>query len=115
MNKRKKPTFPRQNAHRKKRVDSKWRRPKGMDSKQAKGKKSRGKTPNIGYRQPKAIRGRHPTGLIEILITNIKDIQKIANPKQQAARISAKIGKRKKQEILKIAKEKGIKVLNNGA
>jgi len=114
MQKRKKPKFKRQKQHSKKRVSrTGWKKPRGTDSKQRKGKKSRGKHPKIGYRQAKTIRGKHPSGFEEIMITNLKNLQEI-NPKTQAIRLSSSLGYKKKQQIIKKAEEQKIKILNKG-
>ncbi len=111
IKKLKKPKFHRQNSQVKKRQGTRWRKPKGIDSKQREGHKSRGAKPTTGYRQPKKIRGLHPSGYEEILITNLKQIEQI-NPEKQAIRISSSIGAKKKQEIVKKVQEKKIKILN---
>ncbi len=111
IKKTKKPKFHRQNSQVKKRQGTRWRKPRGIDSKQRKGDKSRGAKPTIGYRQPKKIRGKHPSGYEEILIKNINQLNKV-NKETQAVRISATVGAKKKQEIIKKANELKIKVLN---
>ncbi|MBL7169830.1 MAG: hypothetical protein ISS48_02330 [Candidatus Aenigmarchaeota archaeon] len=67
--------------------------------------------PNVGYCAPRKLRGLHPSGFKEVLIQNIKDLEKI-DPKEQAGRISGTMGKRKKKIMLEKAKEKGVKILN---
>ncbi|MHC1580690.1 MAG: 50S ribosomal protein L32e [Methanopyraceae archaeon] len=109
--KRKKPKFRRQEWHRYKRLGEKWRRPKGRHSKMRRKFKSKPKMPNPGYRSPTKVRGLHPSGYEEVLVYNPKDLEKI-DPERQAARIASRVGKRKRREILKRAKELGIVVLN---
>ena len=109
--KRKKPKFRRQEWHRYKRLGEKWRRPRGRHSKMRRKLKSKPKMPNPGYGSPKKVRGLHPSGYEEVLVYNPKDLEKI-DPKRQAARIASRVGKRKRQEILKKAEELGIVVLN---
>ena len=65
----------------------------------------------MGYRTPKKVRGYHPSGYIEKLIHNPKELDNI-NPKTDAIRIAHTVGKRKRMEIIRKAKEKGIKILN---
>ena len=110
VNPRKKPKFKRQGTYLK-RVSVKWRKPRGYDTKLRAGEKNKGKMPNVGYGAPKNLRGLHPCGLKEVYIQNIKDIEKI-DPKVNVGRISATIGTRKKQEIVKKAEEMKIKLLN---
>ncbi len=113
LKKRKKPKFHRQNSHRKKRVSDSWRKPRGRYSHQREKEKSYGKRPTVGFRQPKEVRGKHPSGYYEVLVSNVNDLEKI-NPKTHAARIRATVGKKKRIEIIKKAEELGIKILNKG-
>ncbi|MEM2597607.1 MAG: eL32 family ribosomal protein, partial [Thermofilum sp.] len=55
--------------------------------------------------------GLHPSGFEEVLVHNVKDLERI-DPKRQAVRIAATVGRRKRAEILKRAEELGITVLN---
>lgn len=105
MTKRK---FKRQDSQEKKLKDS-WRRPKGHQSSMRKGKKGRGKMPSPGYGSKN--RGMHPSGYYEVIIRNMKDLEKI-DKEEEAGRISSKIGEKKETEIREAAEEKDIKILN---
>ncbi len=109
--KRRKPKFLREGATHTKRLGTKWRYPHGRQSKLRQHHESRGFMPQVGYRTPKEIRGLHPSGFEEFLVYNAKDLEKI-NPESQAARIASAVGRKKKQEIMKVAEERKIKVLN---
>jgi len=111
VNPRKKPKFKKQGSGYLKKVKDRWRKPRGIHSKLRRKEKSKGKLPNVGYRSPKELRGLHPSGMEEVYIQNINDLEKI-DPKKQAARLSGKLGKRKKVKIVEKAKEMKIKVLN---
>ncbi|MEM5853284.1 MAG: 50S ribosomal protein L32e [Candidatus Aenigmatarchaeota archaeon] len=111
VNPRKKPEFKRWLSQFYKRLNESWRRPRGMHSKIRKRKKSKIKMPNIGYGAPKNLRYLHPSGLMEVLVYNVKDLEKI-DPSKQAIKIAHTVGKKKRQEILKKAEEMKIKVLN---
>lgn len=114
VQKRTKPRFHRQYSQTRiaiKRNKNKWRRPDGMYSGQAMGFKFKGAVPQAGYGQPKAIRFKHPCGLYETLITHASQLDAI-NPKTHAVRLSATMGARKRIEVIKLANEKKIKVLN---
>jgi len=111
MNPRKKPKFLRHGAKAKKKVGKKWRRPSGRHSKMKLKKKGKGFMPKVGYGAPRNLRGLHPSGLKEVLVQNLNDLDKIDN-KKEAGRISHKIGKKKRQKILEKAKELNIKILN---
>ena len=67
--------------------------------------------PSIGYRTPKENRGLHPSGFKDVLVHNMKEIEDM-DPSTEAGRISASIGKRKKELMLKKALNLGIKILN---
>ena len=105
------PRFIRQESWRYKRLETGWRRPKGLDSKMRLKKKGYNPLPNVGYRTPKAFRGIHPSGYIEVLVHNLKELENL-NPKTHAIRVAHTVGKRKRIEIEKVAKEKGITILN---
>ena len=107
----KKPDFKRQESWRYKRVKENWRRARGKDSKMRKSVKGWPKSPNVGYRGPKAVRGFHPSGYIDILVRNLDDVSKIDH-ETQAIRISHTVGAKKRGEIFTMATEKGIHVLN---
>ena len=53
----------------------------------------------------------HPSGYNDVLVHNMMELEDL-NPATDAARISASIGKRKKDLMLEKASELGIKVLN---
>lgn len=76
-------------------------------------KKKKGwpKSVEIGYRGPKAARGLHPSGYIEVLIHTVDDVEKV-NPKTQAIRIAHTVGARKRIEITARSGEMDIHVLN---
>jgi len=110
MNPRKKPKFNRHAAYAK-RVSKSWRRPRGRDNKMRIKEKAKGKRPSVGFGAPKALRGLHPSGFKEVLVSSMKELDKLDKSKE-AVRISAKVGKKKKIEIVNKAKELGLKVLN---
>ena len=69
------------------------------------------KQPSSGYRSPLKVRGLHPSGFEDILISNINDLSKI-DASKQAARISRTVSVRKRLVIVEKAKQLGIKILN---
>ena len=107
----KKPKFRRQESWRYKRVTDRWRRPHGVDSKMRKKVKGWPASPTTGYRSPKNTRGLHPSGFVETRIQTVEDLVGI-DPEMQAIRIARTVGGRKRVEILALAEEKGIHVLN---
>ena len=111
VKKRKKPKFKRWMSQSYKRVKSSWRKPRGLHSKIRIREKSKIRMPSIGWRALKAKRGLHPSGFKEVLVHNLKELEKI-DPKKEAVKIFHAVGKKKREEILKKAKELKIKVLN---
>ncbi|HIE33641.1 MAG TPA: 50S ribosomal protein L32e [Candidatus Altiarchaeales archaeon] len=111
MNKKKKPRFVRQESTKLKRLKDKWRRPRGIDSKKHEEKRGKGKIPKIGYKKPNYLRGIHPSGYYPVLIHNVVELSTI-NPKKEAAIIASSIGRKKRNEIIRIANEKKITILN---
>lgn len=106
----KKPNFNRQESWRYKRVKPSWRKPRGRDSKMRKKKGGWPKLVEVGYRSPKKVRGLHPSGFEEVLVNNVKDLEKISP--QQAIRIGHTVGLRKRIMIIEKAKELSLKLLN---
>ncbi|MCD6434755.1 MAG: 50S ribosomal protein L32e [Candidatus Diapherotrites archaeon] len=86
----------------------KWRRPRGLDIRFY---KEDGAVVDIGYRNPKKIRGLHPSGFEEVVIHNEKEMLGL-DPKKHAIKIGRTIGKRKKEVLVSKATAKGFKVLN---
>ena len=104
--------FLRQTVHTYKRLKKSLRKPRGSTSKLRRHMKPKGLRPVIGYRTPKTTRFLHPSGFKEILVFNLKDLERI-DSKNEAVKIGSSVGKRKRGEILKKAEEKKIKVLNH--
>jgi large subunit ribosomal protein L32e len=109
-----KPKFRRQEWFRYVRIDDSWRRPRGLHSKLRRNYKYRPPKVSKGYRGPKTVRGRHPSGFEDILVHNPNDLQAM-DPKRQAARIGHTVGTRKRMAIKKKADELGIRILNWGS
>jgi large subunit ribosomal protein L32e len=112
-NPQKKPDFKRQESWRYIRVKEKWRRPRGIDSKMRKSIKGWPKSPKAGYRSPKKTRGLHPSGYFEVIVSSLNDLDKV-DPETNIIRISGTVGRRKRMEILTLAREKGVRTLNPG-
>ena len=106
-----KPQFNRQDYHKKKRVPTSWRRPRGQLSKQRRGIKGKGDTVEAGFRSPKAVRGRHPSGFEEVRVHNVDDLEGVDGD-TEAVRIASKVGARKRERIEEQAEEQGVRVLN---
>jgi len=109
--KKKKPVFIRQEGHIRKRLGTKWRRPKGVHSKMREKRAGKHAQVRAGYRSLRKLRGLHKTGAVEVLVSTISQLNKI-NKETQLAVFASAIGQRKKQIMLKKATELGIKISN---
>ncbi|MEK6800301.1 MAG: eL32 family ribosomal protein [Nanoarchaeota archaeon] len=87
-----------------------WRRPDGRDSKMRLRRKSYPASPTVGHRSSRAdwgkIKGKTP-----VLIHNIKELELL---RKEEIPILARVGSKKKMEIIKIAEQKNITLLNVG-
>ncbi|SEH53325.1 LSU ribosomal protein L32E [Halopenitus malekzadehii] len=106
-----KPQFNRQDYHKKKRVPTSWRKPRGALSKQRRGMKGKGDTVEAGFRSPTAARGLHPSGFEEVRVHNTDDLEGVDGD-TQAVRIAGSVGARKRERIEEIAEQEEIRVLN---
>lgn len=107
------PKFQRQESWRYVRIHEPWRKPKGVDSHMRLSIKGWPRLVKIGYRGPKLVRGLHPSGYRDVLVHNLAEIE-LLSPLSDAARLAAGVGRKKRIEIAKKAKELGIRVLNGG-
>jgi len=110
----KKPKFLRQEWFRFKNIRRKWlkwRKPRGLHSKLRRHIKGKGFRPQPGYGTPKTLRGLHPCGLKEVLVSNKKELAGL-NGKTTAVRIAKGVGALKRAEIQAEAARLKIKVLN---
>ncbi|MFB6233072.1 MAG: 50S ribosomal protein L32e [Haloarculaceae archaeon] len=106
-----KPQFNRQDHHKKKRVSTSWRRPRGNLSKQRRGVDGKGDTVEAGFRTPEAVRGLHPSGFEEVRVHNVDDLDGVDGD-TQAVRIASKVGGRKRERIEETAEDREVRVLN---
>jgi large subunit ribosomal protein L32e len=106
-----KPQFNRQDYHKKKRIPTSWRKPRGGLSKQRRRMKSKGPVVEAGFRSPTASRDLHPSGFEEVRVHNTDDLEGVDGD-TQAVRIASKVGGRKRELIEDEAAEREIRVLN---
>jgi large subunit ribosomal protein L32e len=105
------PQFNRQDHHKKTRVSTSWRKPRGTLSKQRIGIKGKGDTVRAGFRSPEAVRGLHPSGFEEVRVHNLDDLEDVDGD-TQAVRIASKVGGRKRERIEDECEDREIRVLN---
>ena len=106
------PEFVRPESWRYVRLQTNWRKPKGIDHHQRK-QKSRGRPGlvKVGYGGPKEARGLHPSGFTDNLIHNLSDLEKL-DPKKDGIRFGHSVGTRKRKEIVAKAIENKFKIFN---
>jgi large subunit ribosomal protein L32e len=103
--------FKRDGYGKKRQLSDSWRKPRGQHNKQREQKKAKGALPKPGFGSPVAVRGMHPSGFFEILVTSLKDLEGL-DPKTQAVRLGATVGTRKRTIIQDKALTAGLRVLN---
>jgi len=108
--KSKKPEFVQQDYHKKKRLSKKWKRPTGLQSKMRHQFKGYNRRVKQGWRSPVEIRGFHGKGLESVIINNVAELSNVL--KDQGIIVSAKVGLKKRIDILRKAEELKIVVLN---
>lgn len=104
-------TFKRDGAGKKKQLSESWRKPRGLHSKKRRQKKAKGPLPKPGYGSPVAVRGLHPSGFREIRVFTAVELEGL-NPSEDAVRIGATVGNKKRLVIQERAVVAGLRVLN---
>ena len=107
----KKPHFVQTDQHKKKKLKDVWRKPRGLHNKKRKNILGKGEMARPGYGSPAAVKGLHPSGFEEVLLSRAKDLDNV-DPATQAIRIARTVGQRKRMDIVKKAQSLGLKILN---
>lgn len=107
------PLFVRQAAHRYWRIGrgGSWRKPRGLQSKQRRHYGYRPTVVSTGFRSPRLVRGRTPTGFRPILVETATEIGRI-DPAHEAAIIARTVGTQKRLALEEAARKRGVHVLN---
>ena len=106
------PDFVRPESWRYVRLQTNWRKPKGIDHHQRKQKSSgRPGLVKVGYGGPRDAKGLHPSGFTDNLVFNMSDLEKL-DPKKDGVRFGHSVGTKKRKEIVAKAVEKKFKIFN---
>ncbi|RLE45257.1 50S ribosomal protein L32e [Candidatus Woesearchaeota archaeon] len=110
--KSKKPDFKRQDCHKKPKLSrSGWRKPKGQDSKMRVSLRGYRRSVSSGFRSPSAVRGLDVSGLKQVLVSSLKQLEKL-DPKTDGVVLSSGLGFRKREVLIKKCSELKLKILN---
>ena len=109
IRKKAKPRFRVQNLGFTKAVKDRWRKPRGVGNKKRRKEAWAGPSPRIGYKNAPEVRGMHPTGFLEILVSTPAELKGVTG---KLVRIASATGTRKALEIEKVATAAGLRVTN---
>ncbi|MBR9698889.1 50S ribosomal protein L32e [Candidatus Woesearchaeota archaeon] len=109
--KKKKPRFIMQSAHKLKRLKQRWKRPKGIDSKMRLGLRGYAKIIKVGYKSPAKVRGLDKSGLLPIQVHTEKELRSLDKTKHSAI-IGSTVSQKNKVKLLVKAKELGLHIGN---
>ena len=105
--------FKRHQSDRYKTVKEAWRKPKGIDNRVRRRFKGQLPMPKIGYGSCKATKHMLPCGLRKVVVNNQKELEMLVmHTAGYAAEVAHNVSARKRIEIVKKAKELGIKITN---
>lgn len=108
-------TFRRGESWRYDRLRTTWRKPRGIEQKmRIMHRGSKGglpKSPTVGYRTPRDIRGLHPSGYEEVLVSHVGELKDL-KPKTHAIMIASKVGRKKRIYLKDEIMARGFKLLN---
>lgn len=110
--KKHKPHFVRQNSGIKLEVGTKYRKPRGYQSKMRRRKAGYLPMPSQGYRAPALVRGLTADGKVKKLVSCISDLQKI-DVNKDSVQIRSSVGAKKRIALLKHIQEHKIHSLHD--
>jgi len=105
--------FLRRDAHKKKRIPQRWKKPRGIQNKMRLHRKSRPVVVTPGFGTKREDRNKTDKGLKIILVRNINELKKV--DKKTEAVVLGRAGMKKKLELIKEAEKLGITLVNFNA
>lgn len=93
------------------RIGERWRLPRGKHSGARQMHKGKPAQPTPGYGSPRAVRGLHSSGLQKVMVHTPTELLSL-DPQKQGAILGSTLGNRKRLQLLQLAVEKKIRVLN---
>ncbi len=116
IKKRHHPKFnvPNYGAKKRSRVKDSWRKQRGIDNKKRIKKDFMGAEPNIGYGNPKKLRGVRSNGKKLLHISNTSQLSAMSAEASNEfdVVIARSVGRKKREEMASIARSKGIRIIN---
>jgi large subunit ribosomal protein L32e len=109
--KSKKPKFATQDAHKKTKLQWRWRRPRGSDSRMRVSASGYRRPVEKGWGSPAEVKGLDRSGLMPVVVSNTKDLATI-DPKKNIIVIAGTVGQKKRMEIVTVAQEKKMPIAN---
>ncbi len=109
MEKKKKPKFNVPNLGFFKSVKARWRKPRGTHNKKRMKFKFMGAAPKVGYRNEAASRGMHASGMKEVLVHNLHELEGL---KGVVVRVGSGVGAKKRKMIAEKAKTLKLRLVN---
>jgi len=105
------PKFRRQESWKYAKLSESWRRPKGLDNKMRKDIKGVPPRVKVGYRTPRDIRGLHPSGLRQLTVSNVEQLERLKG-QDLIVVISSRVGRRTKRVMTDKARSLGLRIAN---
>lgn len=99
------------------RVPARWRKQRGIDNKKRIKKDFMGAEPTIGYKTPQKIMHVRPSGKRAVIVHNANELRELISAKKlegYEVMIARPVARRKRLEIIALAKGSSIRVTNPG-
>ncbi|MFQ5474481.1 MAG: eL32 family ribosomal protein [Candidatus Nanoarchaeia archaeon] len=109
--KSKKPSFRKQDSHKKLKLSRAWRKPRGLQSKVRLKKRGYVMSVSKGWKSPRDVRGLTPEGQIKRKVYRVAELEGI-DAKKEAVEIASSVGTKKRIMIIEEALKKGAEILN---